>query len=178
MIQDFDLSNFDEANWYYSSDKLQISAEHMFNSFKTSFDDGKSDGQAVSFFYSYILLLGYAIENYLKGASIEIYKLRNPNMKINSFNELKNKVWHLKKTGHELIHIFDIIGLQLYKAEEKLLQKFEEYIIWRGKYPAPISSSGANSELQSISESDLDILRQMKDRIKIEIKNERKQQVT
>jgi hypothetical protein len=84
------------------------------------------------------MLMGFSFENELKGYSLERYFIIKPDSGINSFDEILKNVWQTKN-GHELKKIALSCGIQLYNAEQDLLDRYEKFLVWAGRYFFPIS---------------------------------------
>lgn len=75
----------------------------------------------------YFLLMGYSIENLLKGILLS----QKP--------ELFHPSERMKRFGHhKLIRLCNEVGVELQSDEKKWLMKLTEYIEWQGKYPIPL----------------------------------------
>lgn len=74
----------------------------------------------------YFLLMGYSIENLLKGILLS----------------QKPELFHPKKmkgfNHHDLKMLCDEVGLELQVDEKEWLTKLTAYIEWQGKYPIPL----------------------------------------
>jgi len=95
----------------------------------------------------YLFLMGYAIENLLKGILI----LRHP--------EYFKPTGEMTSIGtHKLVSLCQRCGIQLLDEESTLLDKLTTYIRWAGRYPVPLDiqdmppinpSSGDSSWIRS-----------------------------
>jgi len=84
------------------------------------------DSQLIS---EYFLLMGFAVENLLKG----ILLTRYPDI-LKSNGSLPNTI----KT-HDLVGLSHKCDLKIEEKEKSLLDKLKIYILWQGKYPVPLS---------------------------------------
>ena len=85
------------------------------------------------------MLIGFSIENALKGLLVK--QLDN-----NNGNKLHKE---LKKT-HNLLTLAKNVGLQLTENEKLILMYFTESIIWSGRYPIPLNDSVYIESFKSI----------------------------
>lgn len=74
----------------------------------------------------YMLLVGLAIENLVKG----IYVARNPTAC--SSDHLPGEL-----TKHKTIEFFERLNLSISQAEGQLLERIETFVLWAGRYPIP-----------------------------------------
>lgn len=76
---------------------------------------------------AYVMLAGLALENLLKG----ILVMRHQHLDIKDFmDDIK---------GHDLNILARAVGLHFDDRASFLLEKITSYIVWAGKYPAPLS---------------------------------------
>ncbi len=75
----------------------------------------------------YRLLVGYAVENLLKG----ILMVQHP-------ENLKPSGHVTGIKGHDLVSICSCCGIALTQEESDLLRKLTRSIVWQGKYPVPL----------------------------------------
>jgi hypothetical protein len=73
----------------------------------------------------YLLLVGFAIENYAKAMSV----IRNPIVVSNG------KLIRLKR--HDLLGLLADFEFALSPDEEELVERLEQFVIWAGRYPVP-----------------------------------------
>ena len=74
----------------------------------------------------YFLLMGYSIENLLKGILLSQKPELFDTQKMRGFNH------------HDLIRLCNEVGVELQTDEQEWLKKLTEYIEWQGKYPIPL----------------------------------------
>jgi hypothetical protein len=85
----------------------------------------------ISLITEYCLLMGYALENLLKGILMaEHPEYFKPDSKITDIS------------SHNLISLCKRCSLQITADEEELLIKLTDHILWVGKYPVPLELSG------------------------------------
>ena len=78
----------------------------------------------------YLMLAGMAIENLLKGILVIVEPaIVKPNYKLDWKNTGGNK--------HDLIALWQSVGITLNNDETILLQKFTNHILWDGRFPVP-----------------------------------------
>ena len=85
----------------------------------------------ISLITEYCLLMGYALENLLKGVLMakhpEYFK---PDSKIKNI------------CSHKLVSLYKRCSLHVTADEEELLKKLTDHIEWVGKYPVPLEMAG------------------------------------
>ena len=74
--------------WLEAAEELRISSEVLKRELINS-TEAENNSETLAFFNSYMLLLGFHFENYLKGKSLEIYKLSTGYSTPISFDNLK-----------------------------------------------------------------------------------------
>lgn len=74
---------------------------------------------------SYMLLVGFALENFLKG----IFIAREPHNQ-----ESLNKMFRL---SHNLNDLADHLEIEKTENEKEILTRLTKYTIWDGRYPTP-----------------------------------------
>lgn len=79
-----------------------------------------------------LLLLGYAIENLLKGLILQAGKAM-----IEQGEKQPGEI-----TGHDLGKLAESAGEHPSAKEAELLARLTTYTVWRGKYPVPIDDKG------------------------------------
>lgn len=145
MIQDSEFYNTvsrDSMSWIDNSEKLKFSADLIQKEFQKlikPFLNGQSDytneEEIIALWNSYFLLVGFALENLIKGLSVENHR------EAKDFNEIYNLYWKDYKSGHGISRIAKDNLNNLTDKELGLLEKLEIYIVWAGRYPNPISKS-------------------------------------
>lgn len=97
--------------------------------------DDVLDGQLISV---YLLLIGYAFENLLKGALMfEHPEYFKPDAKMTDIQ------------SHSLTTICKRCNINLQPEEINLLEELTLYILWKGKYPIPLEAKNVQPILQS-----------------------------
>lgn len=87
------------------------------------------DFQLISIYY---LLIGFAVENLLKG----ILLIRDPEKYFDSESK------KLKNLDHDLIELcVTKCEITINQAEEKLLKELYTQVIWKGRYPTPFKEA-------------------------------------
>lgn len=81
---------------------------------------------------SYLLLLGLAYENALKGLLVA----KEP-------SRVRHKVkWQIPKGGHDLKELCAVADFPLNSDEEEILKALTEATMWAGRYPVPKDHDG------------------------------------
>jgi hypothetical protein len=125
-------------DWLEKARTLRQASDHLFIRFEeemrvyeeayfdSSFELEPPDGSALA------LLLGFAIENLLKGLYVSTQKIANPR-KLSDLGRVSR---------HELLDIAKEVagklGEQLSTRDLDILAAVEQTILWRGRYPTPI----------------------------------------
>ncbi|MDF9798597.1 hypothetical protein OKW21_003860 [Catalinimonas alkaloidigena] len=128
----------DSLVWLEQAELLNISAISIYQNLIKSYSNHNLSPSARSkatmgFMGSYMLLSGYAFENLIKGVSIARFKDE-------SLDILKQKRWNYRK-GHGISSIARDLIDDVTKDELDLLSRFEEFVIWGGRYPVPLKES-------------------------------------
>ncbi len=91
-----------------------------------------------------LLLIGYGIENLLKGLWVN---KNNPNKEQVESDRINSRI-----ATHNLSELAKEIGLDLSEEEISTLNVFREIIEWRGRYPIPLNVTDyANSKREGYS---------------------------
>ncbi len=98
------------------------------------------------------MLIGFSIENALKGLLVEQFD-----------NNMGNKLHEELKKTHNLLTLANKVGIELTENEKLILSYFTESIIWSGRYPIPVNDSVYIASFKSnptflIKNNDLDNL--------------------
>lgn len=103
-----------------------------------------------SYMSSYMLLSGYAIENYLKGGLIA----KSTNSKLIKYKtnfKLISKDIFKSNNSHKLLDLAIELGIEINVKEENFLQRLEIFVMWAGRYYFPKTSS----EYQSLTDGSI-----------------------
>jgi hypothetical protein len=73
----------------------------------------------------YLMIVGFAVENYLKG----IYVISNPDIIEN------DKL--VKLNRHDILKLLYELKFEISKEEIYLVERLEEFVLWAGRYPIP-----------------------------------------
>ena len=123
--------------WLEAARRLKISADIIFSQLKQlelSHPSKPVERQKQwAFIESYMMLSGFALENLLKG----IYVAENPD-KIN-LEKIDLGSWGYG--GHALVDLNKSIPVEFNQSQKDLLKELQNFTIWAGRYPLPISSS-------------------------------------
>ena len=96
---------------------------------------------------SYMMLLGYSLENLFKGALIKKFIQENYRIEEDSFNYFKKAIWHCK-IGHEITQMSQSLLIDFTSTETELISRAEKYIKWAGRYFFPRKESDYEVVLQ------------------------------
>jgi hypothetical protein len=125
-------------SWEERADNLKRAADKVyeicydaFTSTRNYIKEGREpdlqDVQDFSVIAIYYLLMGYALENLLKGILI----MRQPEMYVQQGNLTGLKT-------HKLVKLFEDCKLPVDQETKELLEKLTRHIVWQGKYPIPL----------------------------------------
>lgn len=146
----FKLAATEPFSWLFRSENLKRAADHLFEIYHTAStrsmeqfvaevkagmrEGGRVlEGQELEDLLNselvtiYLMLMGYSIENLLKGKLLQ----QNP-----QFFKPTNKMDDFNK--HDLIDLANRVGFKLTKSERAILKELTNYILWQGKYPIPL----------------------------------------
>jgi hypothetical protein len=142
----FERIGRDTRSWLAQAQELKMSSDTILPGLKEAFAippafPGAQE-KRFAFFHSYMLLVGLAFENLIKGILIG----RNPAL----VDREKIESGILGRKGHGIAEgAREIIALT--SDECRLLQRIEEYLFWAGRYPLPLTSGiYHNSEVQEL----------------------------
>jgi hypothetical protein len=143
-----------EYDWFDSYEKLKYASSVLLDKLlKTIDDQSVTDLHNVGLFESYMLLRAYSIENYLKGACIQIWKKENNEDHIDSFNQCE-KLWGTKN-GHQLRIIYTNCNVAGSSNEMEYLERLETFIKYAGRYFRPKDLKDVKRNHYIISSEDL-----------------------
>jgi hypothetical protein len=120
------------------------------------------------------MLLGYAVENSIKGYSIYKHTILHGLPGSCELKYLLTKIWKVRN-GHDIISIAKNAGLFLSDEEIVVCQKVQEHSIWKGKYHIPndhseIQESILPGEKGKYTASDRHIVSELVRRIGVEVR--------
>jgi len=149
----FKYGFIEPSSWIRKAARLKYAADRLFDIYETSnarfherFTDEAEAGTGpvtvwhatpqvelgkdiadISLLTEYCLLMGYAIENLLKGLLMAIHpECFKPDTKVTAVQ------------GHSLIKLCNRCSVALTPDEEDLLTRLTEHIVWVAKYPVPL----------------------------------------
>ena len=142
----FELHGRDAQIWLDQAKQLKMAADSILPALTEAFAIPPASPGAqekrFAFFHSYMLLIGLAFENLIKGICIG----RDPTL----VNRERIEGGILSRGGHGIADGAKQI-LDLASNESQLLQRVEEYLFWAGRYPLPLKSTiYHNSEVQKL----------------------------
>ena len=155
--------------WLEAANELKISSEILKKEL-IQCKKGQGEASALAYFNSYMLLLGFHFENYLKGKSLQIFKLSSNYIAPTSFEDLK-KIWQIKKNGHDLCNIYKSCGIEMKEMEMNFLSRLETHVEYAGRYKTPKHMNGWKFDHRIIKNTDTIIEEQIKLRIELKINN-------
>lgn len=142
----WDPEIFSPTYWHKSASDLSKSAKVICDKIISinklpAFGSRAKDyiNDSIAYYQSYSLLMGYSIENSLKGYAIEKYISENIQNKITSFDMLMKDVWKTRE-GHDLIKLLDNFNITITSPEDLVLSRYKQFTIWAGKYHIPKDS--------------------------------------
>jgi hypothetical protein len=132
---------FSHYYWFDTAERLKISSDVLFDKLCELYDRTKRPEdlfewrkQQLAVFQSYMMLLGFSLENLIKAVSIKSYTSQNKS--ISDFRNLQNNVWQVKN-GHDLLTIADNCSFILTTDEKDLIERHTEFLVWAGRYHIP-----------------------------------------
>jgi hypothetical protein len=115
--------------WLSNARSLQFAADLLKPSFEKELNSthlpAKKNNFEITVGQIYLMIIGFATENYLKG----IYVTQNP--------EIIENDKLIKLNSHTLLKLFQELNLKISKKEIDLIERLEEFILWAGRYPIP-----------------------------------------
>lgn len=114
-----------------------LTAEQLLRAFQMLMDQARQDAhdafgsdESVRFPISStaMMLGGFAIENLLKA------------IKVSQGSQVFDDRGFFTVKTHDVLELAVDAGVELDTAEEALLEKLEQFVIWAGRYPIPLSS--------------------------------------
>jgi len=140
-MSDFDSEMFSHYYWFDNAERLKISADVLFDKLSDLYDRQKRPEnlfewrkQQLAVFQSYMMLLGFSLENLIKAVSIKSYTSQNNS--ISDFKNLQNNVWQAKN-AHDLLTIAENCNFILTNEERDLIERHTEFLVWAGRYHIP-----------------------------------------
>jgi hypothetical protein len=132
-ISDRDTYNYLKKNW---SSWSTIAEGLIRVAYKLEIEKNSQNSRFVNPLYSdiYYMLIGFALENYYKGAIVQRLLISGETLEADKLDDI------LKK--HDILGLFKDAGLttnnELYKS---YLDYLTECVLWRGRYPLPIKAT-------------------------------------
>ena len=132
----FERIGSDAQSWLAQAKQLKISANVILPKLREAFEippvwPGAQE-RRLAFFHSYMLLVGLAFENLVKGILI------GRNSALVDTEKIESGI--LGRGGHGIADGARKI-VTLSSDEVQLLQRIEEYLFWAGRYPLPLKSN-------------------------------------
>ncbi len=152
---DIDVEIFQQAYWLQSCDRLKYCADSLIEKLLSIKDQESNDRNPFEHYNkiralleSNLLLLGYAVENLIKGYLIYLYLKNDKIPRHSDLDFLEKYVWKTTKT-HNLIILAQNAKIKLNNTETNLLKKLTKYTTWKGKYHIPRNSNDISQHIQS-----------------------------
>ena len=126
--------------WVHNSNRLKYSADVLLEKLRSIKDIDASTEILTenirSLLEANFLLLGYSLENLLKGYSIFKFTRSQDVPPDSDYKFLSDQIWKVKN-GHDIISIAKNAGLILNSDELNTFKKLERHIVWKGRYHIP-----------------------------------------
>lgn len=135
----YNQAALDPNNWRLWAETLKRAADNVYESsplgIKKNRERHPYDHRDYFLVNVYYLLMGYALENLLKGLLI--------------MQDSKDYVQQGKftKKTHKIAELFKDCGLEADKNINDLLEKLTRHIEWMGRYPVPLEAKSLRNEL-------------------------------
>ncbi len=116
-----------------------LEAQKQFHSTMRNGSEEEMDRSRLSYLghlNSFMLIRGLAIENFLKGLSIQKYLDNNPEVEL-TFDIVKKRVWRIKQNEyslHDTLQIVETISPNIPDDWREFFERHREYVYWAGKY--------------------------------------------
>ncbi len=138
------LSGYDWRSWTAKANALRKSAHILWTSYKHEMERLDSLGEAAvgqSFELEYekiaMMLMGMAIENLLKS----ILLVRDPSL-------VEDGKIARKLQTHNLLKLLDWTSISIDIQDTQLCTLLSDFILWHGRYPAPLKSTNIRGALR------------------------------
>jgi hypothetical protein len=119
----------DPRQWLSYARSLQFTADLLKPIFEKEHQTPRPRNQKnyfpISVSQIYLMIVGFAVENYLKG----IYVI--------SFPEVIKDDKLIKLNRHDLLQLMRELKFEVLKEEFDLIERLEEFVLWAGRYPIP-----------------------------------------
>jgi hypothetical protein len=166
----------DPNAWLSSARRLKLSADLILNKLKVALEESSLTwdvmNKRTAFMESYMMLIGFAFENLLKGIDIA----RCPELVDDS--KLNMELWRARG-GHGISTFAERIA-SLNSEERELFKRLEEFIFWAGRYPiskqATVFLDSIEPNLTNYKSTDPEMIDQLFDRFSDIITQERQNQ--
>jgi hypothetical protein len=151
---DLRIEIFQQAYWIQNCDRLKFCADILIEKLLLIKDEKPIAGNSLEHYSriraileTNLLLLGYAVENLLKGYLI--YKfLQGDNIpKDADLSFLEKQVWKTSNT-HNLVSLAKNTNLIFTERQLKHLKKLSKYTTWKGRYHIPKDSQGIETVIE------------------------------
>lgn len=124
-IDSFELEANEELFWVYSASSLWTAANILLEKEKQR--KHVSGIREPHLLRVSIMLVGFAIENLIKGVIA----------KEEGILKKTQEIQEIKEPHHDLLRLFKKISFSLSPDEEKVVSVVKEYVMWAGRYPIP-----------------------------------------
>ena len=136
----YDPEIFSHPYWFNTAERLKYSAELLYSILADLMTNEERQDEVdlrenqLALFDSYMMLMGFALENLIKGVSIKAYTSNG--IVIDEYDQISKKVWKVKN-GHDIIQIASLCHFSLNEEEHNLLQRCKTFAVWAGRYHLP-----------------------------------------
>ena len=144
---------FQQAYWIQNCDRLKFCADTLIEKLLAIKDENRINSLEQNYkiralLETNLLLLGYAVENLLKGYLIYKFLKKGDIPEHADLTFLEKKVWETKKT-HDLVILAKNCKLDFTGRELNHMKKLAKYTTWKGRYHIPKDSDGIVALIQA-----------------------------
>ena len=144
---------FQEGYWIQNCDRLKFCADTLIEKLLLIKDEKRINSLEQNYkmralLETNLLLLGYAVENLLKGYLIYKFLKYGDIPEHADLTFLEKKVWETKKT-HNLVILAKNCKLHFTERELNHMKKLSKYTTWKGRYHIPKDSDGIAGLIQA-----------------------------
>ena len=136
----YDPEVFSHYYWHDNAKRHRYSAEVLYEKLSElyEYEDFENlqelNEKRSAIFQSYMMLIGFALENLIKAVAIKNYLSKGN--QIFSFEDLQKKVWRVKN-AHNIGEIAKNCDFPSTEKELDLLNRYSEFVMWAGRYHIP-----------------------------------------
>lgn len=148
----YQLVSKDSMSWLDNSEKLKFSGDIILqelqiriNPFLDGICDYSNEEEIMGLWNSYFLLIGFALENLIKGLSVEKHR------EAIDYTEIFQSYWQQHAKGHGISNIAKDNIDNLTDEEIAILEKLEIYLVWAGRYPTAQTQNRYIKEVNNLN---------------------------